>query len=649
MDTDPIPATCRLCESACGLLASRAADGLRLVPDRDHPVSLGYACAKGLNFPARLRGAERREVAEWQGQAVGPEAGLRAAGERLRAIRQAHGGDSIGIYLGNAAGQSFGALLGAEVLRAGLGARSWSCLTLDNSAQVAVNERIFGSALQSFRADYAQSDCIALFGTDPLESQPSQMQSNPDGVRELLRSRERLIVVDPRRSRTARAAALHLQVRPGSDAILLGALCREVIAVIRRGRSRPEQIAEAELHGLERALEEAGLTMERAARAAGLDQAVLERLRDRLLSAERPLCWSGLGVLLGPEGGIGWWLTVCLQGLLGGIGQPGGWIAQRGAVDVAGWSRRLGLKGADPLRRSAISGLPSILGGLPAAEIPEEIRRGALKALIVVGGNPARSIPGADRTVWERLGLLICLDPFRSETSALAHAVFPSAAWPERWNTDLHLCNQRAAPELSLQPPVIAPPGDARPDEDWLLALAQIAGSPAVGAAAWLLARVGWPRIGRVLTRLLPGAHGQAIRQTGRTLLPGRPAALPARLPLHQPDWAARLKLLADPPAGLLLISSERPLNGLNTWIRGADAPARMNPASLARCAADGHLTVETPGGPVRVPVVPDPDLPQDVVAWPFGSGAPNTILPAGPLDAIGAQPVMNGHRLTLL
>ena len=429
---------------------------LSLQPDPDHPLSQGYACIKGTRFaqvqhdPARItqpllrqeRGAPLRPVS-WN-------VALGHIGSRLQSLRAQHGPESVGLFLGNAAGHSLGAILGATAFQRGIGTtKSYSSLTLDNSGMFVVTEAVFGNPMFTFLADYAHSDLVVLFGTDPLSSQPSQAQSNPGGHRELMdvARRGQLVVLDPRASTTARAASTHLALRPGSDAVLLAWLLRDVL---RTGRWRSDPLLDpSDMEALTGAL--AGFDLEHATASAGLPASELTALRDRLLSSERPLVWSGLGVLLGPHGTLGYWLTAALQAALGGLDHPGGWIQQRGAVDLPRLTRRLGMRGSDPTLRSRVGGFAAVLGTLASATLADDILqpgKDRLRALVVVGGNPALSLPDARKAqrALRELELLVVSDLFVNDTGVLADVVLPATTWLERPELAIHLASQRRIP-----------------------------------------------------------------------------------------------------------------------------------------------------------------------------------------------------------
>ncbi|MEQ1507036.1 MAG: hypothetical protein ABMB14_32715, partial [Myxococcota bacterium] len=302
----PHPTVCRICESACGLVAE-VADGrvVALRPDPDDPVSRGYACRKGTTFHERVaHHPDRLVAARVDGRSVPRDAAIAEAGRRLAAARRRSGPTSIGVYSGNAVGHSFGAVLAVEALRGAFGTRRhYSCLTLDNSEVFVVADRVFGNPLATFVADYAGADLVVLFGTDPLGSQASAAQSHPRATADLrdVARRGQLVVVDPRRSVTAAQASVHLQPRVGADLFALAWL-------VGGATSDPALRAAC-----------APYDLDRVARVTGVTGARWVALRDALHAAERPLVWTGLGVLLGPHGTLGWWLTVALQHALGGL------------------------------------------------------------------------------------------------------------------------------------------------------------------------------------------------------------------------------------------------------------------------------------------------------------------------------------------
>lgn len=605
------PTTCRVCESACGLRAT-VEDGrvVALKPDPAHPISRGYACRKGTTFharvqqhPDRLLRPRLRDGAGWRD--VSWDEALARVGEGLRGLPRA----SVGLYSGNAAGHELGAVLGVAALQRGLGTdRHYSCLTLDNAPMFVVAERVFGHPLATFVADYAGADLVVLVGTDPLSSQASQAQAHPRATADL-RARARagqLVVVDPRRSDTA-AAGLHLAPRVGTDLFWLAWLAAELCPELRAAT--------------------APFPLSRAARVTGLPEGALLALRDRLRAASRPLVWSGLGVLLGPHPTLGWWLTVAIQAALGGLDRPGGWVWQPGAVDLPRLASALGL-GRYGEVRSPVDGRPSILGTLPSATLLDD---DGLRALIVVGGDPASALPDAGRAAQRlaSLDLLVAVDVFAdSPTARLAHVLLPAATWLERVESGVHTGNQRPAPHVRVDAAVVPARGEAREALSILLGVCRAAGVAPFGSR---LAGAALGALG------IGGIH----RLAARLPTPRTPAPRPR---IVVPEWADALAAVADPLPGLRLLTSVRPIGAMNHWLRGERVVARVHPAD----ADPGPAVLVGPAGELAVELVSDPSLARGTVVVPFGDRGcnANTLVDARALDPFTGQPASNGARV---
>ncbi len=649
MTGTPLRCLCRMCEAHCGLLADgppvwpAAPDApIQLRPDPDHPLSRGYACKKGLDFPQRALGPRRVTSARIRSgetlvpAAVGPT--LSAAGARIAELRRRHGPESIALFVGNATAYSGGATLGADLFRRALGTRRvYSSLTLDNAPQLLVHDLCLGSPLRTFVADYSGADCILLVGTDPLASQASQSQSHPHAVRDLLRKREALIVVDPRRSTTAAHAGLHMAARAGSDVALLAGLVRGVLDA----PPRPGPVALPPQQRQRLAELCAGYTPERVSAETGLDLPSLDLLLRRLLAARRPLVWSGLGVLLGPEGSVGWWLTLALQTALGGLGDT--WRYQPGPVGMADLTSWLGLR-HDPQNRSRIGGYAAVLGHHAAATLAEDVLSedpDRTRALVVIGGNPAVSLPGSDSAIraLQRLELLVVIDPFESRTTDLAHYTFPATTWLERPDLCLAAAELRSGPETLEQPQLRCAPGESRDDWDWLRALAAAAGRPFGGSAlaSWW---IGDQRPEALSRRLL----------SLRRLWPVKPALTLPALDLCPESLIAAFQARVPQEPGWRLVSSARQIGAMNTWIRPKVVrTGRVHPDHVP---PSGLLRVRGREGTVELRVEPDAALPHETLVLPWGDDETeggvnsNRLVDPQAREPLTGQPCANGGRI---
>lgn len=691
---------CRICESACGLLAEVDEGRVnKLRPDADHPTSRGYACRKGTaflgiqNHDRRLvrpviRGADGLDEVGW------PEA-LARAGARLSALIAEHGPESVGLYVGNAAVHSFGTVLGVTAIQRALGtSKFYSSLSLDNSEMFVVLEEVMGNPMCTFVADYAGSDCLLLIGTDPVASQPSQAQSHPGGSAEIIeRGRAgALIVVDPRTSATARRASWHLRPRPGSDAALLAHLVQRVLADPSRRRAAGDDalLRAADLDAIGAAV--AHWTAEPTADATGLDVEELDQLAARLLAAERPLVWCGLGVLLGPDGTIGYWLTLVLQALLGGIDRPGGWLQQRGAVDAPAAFARLGVPGYDRSNRSRIGDFPSVLGTLAAATMADDILTpgdSQLRGLVVIAGNPLIALPDTPRAeeALAALDTLVCVDLFVNDTGTLADVVLPAATFLERDELAVHLANQARRPHLQWTKAVVPPRGEARQDWQILVDLARACGGRPFGSAiadlALRMTGIGPTGIARLQTLISPLAlkdlkarHGVTVdRDPLGTLRKRGSEHADGTLHLGVPEFLDALRQrtpIGPAPEGavaLQLVSSVRPVQTMNTWMHTGPGArrspvARIHPDDADRIGLEGDtLAVWRPDRPdatrLSVPVTRDDGVRPGVLVLPWGWGHrpgaigsddgpagvnANMLVATDRLEPFTGQPLSNGR-----
>src|SRR5262250_1269068 len=226
---------CILCECDCGLEVMLGGEGgrhlVKLRGDKAHPASRGYACEKAhrldyyqnnrdrLSSPLRRRADGTFEAIDW-------DTAIREVAARLAAVRDAHGGEAIFYYGGGGQGNHLPGAYAAATRRV-LGSRHRSsALAQEKTGEFWVATRMMGSAT---RADFDNCDVALFLGKNPWHS-----HSIPRArvtLKELSADPARtLIVVDPRRSETAELADIHLAVRPGTDAWLLAALLRCLVA-----------------------------------------------------------------------------------------------------------------------------------------------------------------------------------------------------------------------------------------------------------------------------------------------------------------------------------------------------------------------------------------------------------------------------------
>jgi anaerobic selenocysteine-containing dehydrogenase len=236
--------TCPLCEATCGLVLEVDDDRIgRVTGDDQHPLSGGYLCPKGAAFgeldadPDRLTRPRIRSGDDWRD--VDWDEAFAFIDDRLRYVDDTHGRDSVALYLGNPNVHTLAGQLYTRPFRQALRPGMFvTASTVDQMPKHRACGEMFGDPAAIPVPDIDRTDLLLVFGADPMMSNGSvwTVPDIPGRLRALRKRGGRLVVVDPRRSRTAARADLHLPIRPTTDAILLAAM---VTVLFQEGPGRP--------------------------------------------------------------------------------------------------------------------------------------------------------------------------------------------------------------------------------------------------------------------------------------------------------------------------------------------------------------------------------------------------------------------------
>lgn len=632
--TGEIRTTCPYCGTGCGLLARVSNGRLQAVEgDPLHPVNRGATCQKPLRLPEAVATPDRatrvlhRPSTAHRWEELTWTTAIDQLASRLDALRDAHGPDSLALYLS-------GQLLTEDYYAAVKLAKGFlGTNNVDSNSRLCMSSAVAGyrGSLGSdgpppAYADLAQADCIFVLGANAASCHPIVWSR----VRARQQEGAAVIVVDPRRTPTAEAADVHLAVRPGTDLALLNAL----LHVIHRDGLLDEAFVERHTTGIEDMLAAAAeWTPKRAALVCGVEAAAIEDVAHRFGAAQRAMVLWSMGA---NQSAVG---TLKNQGLInlclatGNIGRAGtGPLSLTGQPNAMGGRETGGLShllpgyrtvtSADdraelrrrweiPARAPGISPRP----GLPASELADAIERGEIRAVWIVATNPVVSQPDAERftAALRACELVIVQDAYHpTETGALAHMLLPAAGWPEKDGT---MTNSER--RVSLVQRALQPPGDALPDWEIFARVGRALGHEA--AFAWPDAAAVYDEFAALTAGRLcdqSGLSHERLRRGGALQWPcparrtGDEHAGTARLygPRRFPTADGRARLVATPHSDPV------------------DAPDERFPLVLTtgRVAGQWHTMTRTGKSPALLAEEPAPFLelhPDDAAAAGVGDG----------------------------
>ena len=662
---------CRICESLCGLTVTTEAGRVTDIrPDATNIATAGFACQKGLrqhhlySSPDRLSAPRKRTATGWED--ISWDTALGEIGSRLAAIRQAHGGDAIAMYVGTAAG--FGVLhpVFAQGFMDAMGSRSmYASATQDCANKFAVAERMYGFPFTQPFPDLLATRCLIIVGANPMVSKWSFLQvPNPRRHIDAIKARGgRVIVIDPRRTETAKAAGEHVFIRPGSDVYFYLSFLHVVLARdgVDHAKVRAHMDGFESLRGLA-----ADWSPERTSAITGIAPEVLRDLVDVYLAADGAALYASTGVNMNENGTPAFWLQEVINAITGNLDRQGGTLVGKGIFDFPKFGRKYGVLMKQD--RSRIGGFRKTNDAFPGGILADEILTegpGQIRALIVTGGNPLMMMAESDklRRAFGQLELLVTLDILPTETASAGHYMLPCTSPLER--PDLPFIfplalGMQTRPYLQATEAVLPPPGEARDEATIYVDLARAAGTSLFGSRVvqWLLERTKRQRNGdryasvaqRGLLALLLRLTGQArfadLIGPGRAREPNQANSFLGKRVYSKPDGSGRVQLAPPdlvatvqqlkPPdeatAFTYRLITRRQIQTHNSWTHnnadfldrlGGRNHVYMHPDDAKReNLREGVLVdVSTDSGSIRLPVSVCDDLLPGVVAIPHGWG----------------------------
>ena len=467
---------CHLCEAMCGLVIQT--EGVKVTDvrgDKDDPLSRGHVCPKAVALqdihedPDRLRKPMKRirtAPGEYQHVEIEWSEALDLAADALASTIEKQGIDAIGAYFGNPAVHNYGMLTHQRNLFRHIRTRNrFSATSVDQLPHHLVSLWCFGHMLLHPIPDVDRTHYFLMLGANPLASNGS-IWTVPDVRQRLkdLKSRGgKLVVVDPRRTETAKLASEHLFIRPGSDAAFLLAMIHVLF--------RDDLVAPGPLGDFTDGLDEVAaavseLSPDWAAPLTGIEADDIVRIAHELAEAEAGICYGRMGVSTQAYGALCQWAIQVINVATGHLDKPGGSLFTRPAMDQVvntnpGGFGRFASRGR---------GLPEFNYELPAATMVDEIRtegEGQIRLMFTGAGNPVLSTPNgrALDEALEELDFMISVDPALNETTRHADVILPPTSPLEHDHYDIAFHNLAIRNTARYSPAVFEKPEGAL--HDW--------------------------------------------------------------------------------------------------------------------------------------------------------------------------------------
>jgi anaerobic selenocysteine-containing dehydrogenase len=684
---------CPFCEATCGLKLQVEGDTIVSVRgDEADPFSRGFICPKAHGLkelthdPDRLRRPLRRTDDGWQ--EISWEEAFAELESRLLAVREEYGNDAIGMYTGNPVVHELGAVIYRPVLVRALASKSlFNSSAIDTLPKIVQTGLMFGRHFPTGVPvpDIDRTRHLLIVGANPMISHGSlmTMPDAPGRLRGVLERGGKLVVIDPRRTETAKLASEHHFIRPGSDAAFLLALVHVLFdeglvelgaaAGLVRGLDAVEQTARE-------------FSPEAVADFCGIAAPEIRRIAREFAAAESAACYGRLGTCVQEFGTLASWGCDLVNILTGNLDRPGGVMFTTPAAPIdAALPKGRGFEFGR--WKSRVSGQPEVEGLIPSSTMAEEMLTpgtGQVRAMILLMTNPLRS--AANSAQLERafagLDFLVAVDFYLNETTRHAHLILPTPSPAEQasYEVGLYLLSVRNVAKWSW-PAVPRPP---ETPETWqvlsriaavLMGLGKLPAQAvddvilrtfaagAVEASPWagltvdeLVAKVeggiGPERLVDMLLRIGPYGDGFGRRPGGLTLAKLREAPhgldlgpLVPRLkevintesgaielaPPTMTDDVPRLRArLAEGAAELVLIGrrdmrcSNSFMHNLPALVKGRDrCTLQVSRADASRIglAHGGAARVSSRVGSLVAPIEVNDDLMPGVVSLPHGWG----------------------------
>ncbi|WP_273429555.1 molybdopterin-dependent oxidoreductase [Marinobacter sp.] len=688
--------TCNICEAMCGLeIKHQDGNILSIKGDKEDPFSQGHICPKAVALQDfyhdrdRLKTPLKRTNNGWQ--ALSWEQAYDEIATRFRGLQAEHGQDSVGVYLGNPNAHNFGNAIMLPRFFKALGTNNrYSSASADQLPHHVASNYMLGAGMLIPIPDIDYTDFMLIIGANPIVSNGSLMTAPGVGKR-LKAIQDRggnVVVVDPRRTETAKKADQHLFIRPETDALLMLALAHTLVEEQRVDLGHLEPI----IAGLDQLAEAVKpYSPEAVADACGIDATTIRNLARDLAAAKSAVCYSRMGASTQSFGGLCQWLNNVLNLLTGNFDRRGGAMFPQPAFDLV--RDKKGKPSSYGRFESRVRKLPYFNNEFPVATLADEILtpgEGQIRGMITIAGNPVLSSPGGARLeqAFDSLGFMVSVDIYLNETTRHADIILPATTGLEVPHFDVFFNSFAVRNTAKFSEPMFEKTPDQKHDWEILRDLAlHLTGREDDGVTPEMMLDGGlkqgaYGEQGMSLAKLKANPHGvdlgplqpclQQRLQTEDGLIHIAPQLYLDDL--KRLDASGLLDQARNPDYPFAMISRRLPRSH-NTWTQNSHRLVKgKNPCTVQMSVADaerlglkdGQLAqVASPTGSIQLPVEINDDMFEGVVSIPQGWGhnrsdtgmtvaeaqpgvSINDVTDAQRIDALTGNAAFNGTQVAI-
>lgn len=427
---------CILCSRNCGLSVEIEDNQFKKIKgDKDHPFTQGYICQKAArlehyqNHDDRLTTPLQRQ-SDGSFKPVSWDEALDDIAQRLVAIRDQHGGNAFAFLGGGGQGNHVGAAYSRQLLAAMKSYFSYNSLGQEKTGDFWVNGRLFGKQYCHTTEDVEHADYVLFIGTNPFQAHG--IPNARDTLKHIKKDPNRtMVVVDPRRTETAKMADFHLQLRPGSDAWLMSAM----LAIIVTENLHDRDFLSKHCRGFEQVEQTLrAIPIADYAARADVPLATLQQVARGFASADSACVRIDLGIQQTLNTTLNGYLEKLLYLVTGNFGKQGGNNLHTMLLPILTDTDERKPK----YKRTAHHKMFPIAGIYPPNILPDEILHDGedrVRAVFVDSANPL--VTWADTRAYEKafaaLELSVVIDVTLTETARAADYVLPASSQFEKW------------------------------------------------------------------------------------------------------------------------------------------------------------------------------------------------------------------------